>query len=404
MLVKARENYKHQHHFNYQQPVQQQLLQQPPQPPNLDPMTYAPIVKLDNFTGKEDDAQVWLNDIEKAITANRWNNAQAIQAISYFLKDTTDSWYQSLVNKPQDFNAFKVEFLRYFSNNNSINRLVNTFTTMKQGKTEVVTTYLGHFHRNLCQIQAIDANYFTVSQILNQFICGLHSSILQHWQQETRICHYCGKQEYIQIDCHQRLNNQQSENQYQNPDCQFQTPNQYPNQNQPAYLPVTQSLVYQSLPQQIQTPPQSLPPNGIQRLRMTQQSWRSAMVIHQLILSSLQQSSGLHQWNSGAGQLQNPNSQNYLSLLVTLKDVSTNNSAFAQKQPLTSNILSATITEDESLATIFPFEFEETTAMPLFSGAPLEAKPITAMYTDAKVEEQSIKLILDSGSVGSIIT
>ncbi|KAG9301343.1 hypothetical protein G9A89_018015 [Geosiphon pyriformis] len=136
-----------------QQPGQQQLLQQPPQPPNLDPMAYAPIAKLDNFTGKEDDAQIWLNDIEKAIAANGWNDAQAMQTIPYFLKDTANSWYQSLVNKPQDFNAFKVEFLRYFSNNNSINCLVNTFTTMKQGETEA---------------------------ILNQFIHGLCSSILQH--------------------------------------------------------------------------------------------------------------------------------------------------------------------------------------------------------------------------------
>ncbi|KAG9286339.1 hypothetical protein G9A89_014505 [Geosiphon pyriformis] len=39
-----------------QQPGQQQLFQQPPQPPNLDPMAYTPIAKLDNFTGKEDDA------------------------------------------------------------------------------------------------------------------------------------------------------------------------------------------------------------------------------------------------------------------------------------------------------------------------------------------------------------
>ncbi|KAG9285522.1 hypothetical protein G9A89_006510 [Geosiphon pyriformis] len=100
----------------------------------------------------------------------------------------------------------------------------------------------------------------------------------------------------------------------------------------------------------------------------------------------------------------NPNSQNYLSLLVTPEDVSTNNLAFAQKQPLTSNIPPTTITEDESLAAIFPFEFEETTTTPLFSGATLKAKPITAMYTDAKVKRQSIKLILDSGSACSIIT
>ncbi|KAG9305283.1 hypothetical protein G9A89_007778 [Geosiphon pyriformis] len=103
-----------------------------------------------------------------------------MQAILYFLKNTANSWYQSLINKPQDFNAFKVEFLRYFSNNNSINRLVNAFTTIKQGKTEAVTTYLRCFHRNLCQIQVIDANYFTAPQILNQFIHGLCSSILQH--------------------------------------------------------------------------------------------------------------------------------------------------------------------------------------------------------------------------------
>ncbi|KAG9305474.1 hypothetical protein G9A89_021192 [Geosiphon pyriformis] len=73
--------------------MQQQPLQQPPQQPNLDPMAYAPIAKLDNFTGKEDDAQVWLNDVEKAIIANGWNDAQAMQAIPYFFKDTANLWY-----------------------------------------------------------------------------------------------------------------------------------------------------------------------------------------------------------------------------------------------------------------------------------------------------------------------
>ncbi|KAG9305281.1 hypothetical protein G9A89_007776 [Geosiphon pyriformis] len=137
---------------------------------------------------------------------------------------------------------------------------------------------------------------------------------------------------------------------------------------------------------------------------MTQQSWRLVIVVHQLILSSSQQPSGLRQWNSGTGQPQNPNSQNYLSLLVTSENASTNNLAFTQKQPLISNIPPATITEDKSLAAIFSFEFEETAAMSLFSGATLEAKPITVMYTDAKVKGQSIKLILNSGSIDSIIT
>ncbi|KAG9303534.1 hypothetical protein G9A89_018430 [Geosiphon pyriformis] len=77
-----------------------------------------------------------------------------------------------------------------------------------------------------------------------------------------------------------------------------------------------------------------------------------------------------------------------------------------QPQPqksLISNILPATITEDKSLAAIFSFKIEDPTSTPLFSRAVLEKKPITAMYTDAKIDGHSIKLILDSRSAGSII-
>ncbi|KAG9286851.1 hypothetical protein G9A89_012401 [Geosiphon pyriformis] len=227
----------------------QQPLQQPPQPPNLDPMAYTPITKLDNFTGEEDDAQVWLNN------------------------------YQSLINKPQDFNAFKVEFLKYFSNNNSINCLINTFTTMKQGESEA---------------------------ILNQFICGLHSSILQH------ICPL------------------------------------HPGTLQDA---VTYAKDFES----------------------TKSEANHTQVINLVMNRSPELDSKLEKF----------------------KDALTNNPAFTQKQPLISNIPPTTITKDKFLAAIFPFEFEETTAMPLFSGAALKAKPITTMYIDAKVEGQSIKLIFD---------
>ncbi|KAG9294137.1 hypothetical protein G9A89_021496 [Geosiphon pyriformis] len=219
-------------------------------------MAYAPIVKLKKFTGEKNDTQVWLNNVKKAIIANGWNNARAMQAISYFFQDTTNLWYQSLANKPQDFAAFKLAFLQYFSNNNSINQLANTFTTIKQRENEAVTTYLGHFHRNLHQIQAIQADYFTVLQILNQFI---------------------------------------------------------------------------------------------------------------------------------------------------REDASPNTWEPKQKQSLT-NILPATVMENESLAAIFPFKIEELTETPLFSRATLKEKPITAMYTDVKIDGQSIKLILDSGSASSIIT
>ncbi|KAG9301405.1 hypothetical protein G9A89_018077 [Geosiphon pyriformis] len=277
-----------------QQPIssqqQPQQLQQPPQQQQqvIAPIAYTLIAKLEKFTGKENNAQVWLNNVAKTIIANNWDNARALQAIPYFLQDTANLWYQSLINKSITFNVFKIEFLRYFNNNNSINCLANTFTNIKQEKTEAVTTYLEHFHRNLCQIQAINANYFTVPQILNQFICELCNSIFQ---------------------------------------C-----------------------------------------------------------------------------NLGTGYAQNLNFQQYLSLLITPEDVSFSNQKPNQKQPFISNILPATITEDKSLTTIFFFELKEPVIILLFSKATLKSKSIMTMYTDAKVDGQSIKLILDSGLASSIIT
>ncbi|KAG9296633.1 hypothetical protein G9A89_002904 [Geosiphon pyriformis] len=87
------------------------------------------------------------------------------------------------------------------------------------------------------------------------------------------------------------------------------------------------------------------------------------------------------------------------------KDATTNNSESNSPQTtLTNNILPAMVTENESLAAIFFFKLEETINPPLFSGAALKEKPITTIYTNAKVNGHPIKLILDSGSAGSIIT
>ncbi|KAG9296431.1 hypothetical protein G9A89_015023 [Geosiphon pyriformis] len=82
----------------------------------------------------------------------------------------------------------------------------------------------------------------------------------------------------------------------------------------------------------------------------------------------------------------------------------TNNSETNKKSTLISNIPPATITENKSLDAIFPFKLEEPSITLLFSGAIFEEKPITTMYTDAKVNGHPIKLILDSRLAGSIIT
>ncbi|KAG9295141.1 hypothetical protein G9A89_006122 [Geosiphon pyriformis] len=418
-----------------QQPLSfQQSFQQPPQPPNLDPMAYAPIAKLNNFISEEDNAQVWLNDVEKAIAANRWNNAQAMQTISYFLKDTINSY---------------------------INCLVNTFTTMKQRETEAVTTYLGHFHRNLCQIQTIDANYFTAPQILNQFIRGLHSSILQHvcllhpgtlqdavtcakdfestkleanhtqavnlvmngsseldsklekfknsncgqnqprlssstnqqWQQKMHICHYCDKQGHIQINCHQLLNSESS--------IKLNTISNYLLANDAAINLSTISISSFNL----STNGPNLSVTATGNISTTTANNLSTPNDSDPATKLTGHQTGSCQWNSGTGNPQNPNSQNYLSLLVTPENASPSNQKSTQKQQTrTSNILPATVTNDKLLNTIFPFEFEELSTMSLFSGAALENKPVTIIYTDAKIDGHLIKLILDSGLAGSIIT
>ncbi|KAG9294669.1 hypothetical protein G9A89_008148 [Geosiphon pyriformis] len=346
-------------------------------------MAYVSITKLDNFTGKENDAQVWLNDVEKAIAANRWNDARAMQAIPYFLKDITNS---------------------------CINRLVNTFTIMKQEETEAVTTYLERFHQNLHQIQAIDANYFTAPQILNQFIHGLCSSILQHVcllhpdtlqdavthardfeSAESEANHaqainlvmnglskLDSKLEKFSESINKRLEEYLADNYaiYQPPQRHNNQGNSNRAQNQPHLSSSTNQcdLLTTAATNNLSTPtnPNTTPKLTTQRNPKTEN-------------------------NSTELEIGNSSPSTDPHLLVTPEDTSANNPVFAQKQLLTSNISPATITEDEFLAAIFPFKFEETGAMTLFSGATLEAKPITAMYTDAKVEGQSIKLIFNSG-------
>ncbi|KAG9293964.1 hypothetical protein G9A89_019302 [Geosiphon pyriformis] len=393
----------------------------PPQPPNLDPIVYAPIVKLDNFTSKEDNAQVWLND--------------------------------SLINKPQDFNAFKVEFLKYFNNNNSINHLVNTFTTMKQGETEAVTTYLRCFYRNLHQIQAINANYFTAPQILNQFIRDAVTHVRDFESAKSEANHAQAVNLVI---------NRSSEL-----DSKLKQFSDSINQKLEGYLadnPIQETTIISKIKHISQYQPIS---SGSQRhvSATTVISTKSGTISKHLLandatanlsstsisdsslstaatsnisttatcnilttatsnLSTSINSDTAPKFNLEAHKTrdwqwlstnQSPvllthyqdcilGIQNYLSLLVTPENATTNNLGPSQQQALTNNILLTTVTNNELLMAIFLFNLEEMIKIPLFSGTALEEKPITAMYTDAKINDHAIKLILDSGSAGSIIT
>ncbi|KAG9284127.1 hypothetical protein G9A89_022901 [Geosiphon pyriformis] len=121
--------------------------------------------------------------------------------------------------------------------------------------------------------------------------------------------------------------------------------------------------------------------------------------------NSSNQSLKLCQQSLRTGYTQNLSSQNYLSLLITPEDAISHNLETKQTQLLTTNnILPATIMEDELLTAIFSFKIEELSEIPLFSGAALEEKPIMTMYTNTKINEQAIKLILNSKSANNIIT
>ncbi|KAG9296265.1 hypothetical protein G9A89_014857 [Geosiphon pyriformis] len=114
-----------------------------------------------------------------------------------------------------------------------------------------------------------------------------------------------------------------------------------------------------------------------------------------LAINTIHLSAAVHQLILSSSTQPNSNAQNYLSILVTPEDAQPNNLETKQQSTLTSNILLATITENKTLNTIFPFKLKETTPVLLFSGTVLNTKPITAMYTNVKVDGHSIKLILN---------
>ncbi|KAG9301293.1 hypothetical protein G9A89_012677 [Geosiphon pyriformis] len=74
-----------------------------------------------------------------------------------------------------------------------------------------------------------------------------------------------------------------------------------------------------------------------------------------------------------------------------------NEVAVPRSNPSNNTILPAQIAQNTNLSDIFFFEFEANKSPFLFSNTVVnEQKAITAMYTEAKIEEKQIQLILDS--------
>ncbi|KAG9284591.1 hypothetical protein G9A89_004633 [Geosiphon pyriformis] len=318
-------------------------------------MTYTPITKLKKFSGKEDNAQAWIND--------------TIQVIPYFLKDTANLWYYSLAQKPQNFNAFKIKFLRYFSNNNSINCLTSTFIIIKQGDTKA-----------LAELEANHAQ--AVNLVINE-----SSNLdfkLKHFNnlinQKIKI--------YLRCMSATTVVNKSSNSKLL---LKSRPISANLSANDIAVNISTVHILTSSLSITITSNILTAATNDIRKLQI--QSYPKLKI-----------------GNSGSPT----NSQfikslirimpNYLSLLITPEDTPSNNQETNHTSTPTNNILPATITKNKSLDAIFSFELKKLSAMLLFSGVTFEEKPITTMYINVKVDGHSIKLILDSGLADSIIT
>ncbi|KAG9305085.1 hypothetical protein G9A89_007725 [Geosiphon pyriformis] len=410
------------------------------QPPQQQQMTYAPIAKLNKFTGKENDAQVWLNNIEKAITANGWNDTRAMQP-TLSLQLNKEKWKQlphiwdasiEICDKSKQLMLNISQYYK-FSINSSVACAVascNMYDTITHARDfESAKLEANHVHAvNLVMngSSELDSKLKQFSDLINQKLKGYLADnhiIYQPPQQ----CNNSGNANYFQnhhgsqrcasvTTVKPRLLVPNSELLPKSKSNYLSTNDTVPNLSTTSIsnssLSNTYNLSTTAISNLLAAASSNLltPTTNSNTTTKLASKWNSKAEddTTKLVISD-----GIRQTNkqnlvsgiSGTGAIQNPNFQNYLSLLVIPEDATTNNSKSNQPQTtLTNNILPAMVTENESLTAIFPFKLEETINSPLFSGTALKEKLITAMYTDAKVDDHSIKLILDSRSAGSIIT
>ncbi|KAG9304201.1 hypothetical protein G9A89_019763 [Geosiphon pyriformis] len=267
-------------------------------------MAYQNITKLEKFSGKEDN---------------------------------------TLAEKPTDFPTFKLAFLQYFCDPNTLIRLQNQFSIIKQKDYETVTTYLRQFNQILYQIQTIERDYYTVAQILNQF---------PELQKLTN--HYNGEKITItaDINSNKTINN---------------------SNNLGDLIPATVTTA-----------------RNLDTLLRTAER-RSWTKIKETNTSNQDISKACLTEDQGFDKSTPVEGTNVEQI-------------FKPSKQTKSNILLATITENTTLAAIFLFDIDNLNTHSLFSRAAInQDKPIIALYTDARVGRIDIKLILDSKLASSII-
>ncbi|KAG9293958.1 hypothetical protein G9A89_019296 [Geosiphon pyriformis] len=310
---------------------------------NEEEMTTAYIAKIPEFTGKDNDTslQEWLDKVQKAEDANGWNAARMLKAIPYFLQGTVGKWFENLKEPFENWQAFKDAFLQQFTDNNTSITLRNCFHNIKQETSETVMTYLGRFNKLLRQIRQLETNnYYFDAQILDKFIAELKDKLIK------------------KVHLHAPADLATAIRHVKSYEMAIEKANHTKFSNNNRINPNNQ-LVPQNSGQQ--------KPNHYH----TQPSYLT-----------IPEESDFQQTALSEGKVAAPKSN-----------------------PSNHTIPPAQIAQNANLSDIFPFEFEVNESPFLLSNAAVnEQKTITAIYTEAIVEEKPIRLILDSGSAGSIIT
>ncbi|KAG9300418.1 hypothetical protein G9A89_010043 [Geosiphon pyriformis] len=305
------------------------------------------IAKIPEFNGEdiETSLQEWLDQVTKAGDANGWNAARMLRTIPYFLKRTAGEWFENLAAPFNDWNTFKAAFLKQFTNNNTsiILRNYKLIKKVRPHAPKDLNFTIQHVKRYKMAME--EANH---TKLVNLAIGETSSAAEEKIDQLTK-------------------------KQYQQPPTQH----------------------YQVPAQRLSTQSQFTPQNQYQvnnnRINLN----------NQLVLRNSTQPKPNH-YHTQPSYLTISEEQNFHHTAPL------EGKATAQQQNLSYNhitISPARIAENANLSDIFPFEFKANESSFLLSNAAAdEQKAITAMYTEAEVEEKTIHLILDSGSTGSIIT
>ncbi|KAG9297988.1 hypothetical protein G9A89_018816 [Geosiphon pyriformis] len=412
------------------------------------------IAKIPEFNEEDikTSPQEWLDQVTKAGDTNGWNAARMLRTIPYFLKRTAGEWFENLAAPFNDWNAFKAAFLEQFTNNNTSITLRNHFRNIKQEPSKSVMTYIGKFNKLLRQIHQLKTNnYYSDAQILDQFIAGLKDKLIKkvcpHAPEDLNSAIQHAKRYKMAMEeaNHTKLKPaQQLRKKLTNSQKRLKTISPINNNSNPKdinhpkdeikitlhHFPITSlriAITVKSLATGKKIAESYNETNKIGVINQYQQPPTQHYQVPAQKLITQNQFTPQNQVNNNRISLNNqlvsqnttqprPNHYHTQSSYLTMLEeqdfhhtaLSEGKAAAQQQQnsfytPTT--ILPARIAENANLSDIFPFEFEANESPFLLSNAAAnEQKAIMAMYTEAEVEGKTIRLILNNGSTGSIIT